>query len=332
MGDMLRNICVARGDALADLLLRDAQLVNVFSGEILRTNVALSGATVAGIGDDYTEAEQVLDLKGRYLTPGLIDAHVHLESSLVSVPEYARAVVPHGTTSVVSDPHEIANVLGVAGIEYMLRASESIPLNVYLMASSCVPATHLESAGGLLTDSDIAYLLSQDRVIGLAEMMNVPGVLYQLPDVTEKLIVARNRLAVIDGHSPQLTGRDLNAYLSVGIGSDHECTSAAEAEEKLRLGMHIMIREGSAARNLEQLLPVVNERTARRCMFVSDDRHPEELILEGHMNSILRKAVSLDLNPVTAIQMATINPAEYFGLVGQGSIAPGNRRWAARWP
>jgi adenine deaminase len=315
-------IAVARGEEPADLLLKNARLVNVLSGEIHPANVAIYSGLVAGWGD-YRKARQTKDLGGRFVCPGLLDAHVHLESAMVQPSEFARAVVPRGTTAVVCDPHEIANVLGLAGVRYILNASEGLPLGVYVMAPSCVPATHLESAGAELTADDIQELWAHPRVIGLAEMMNYPGVLYRVPSVLEKIRIAGNR--PIDGHAPGLSGLDLNAYIAAGVHSDHECTTLEEAREKLQRGMHILIREGTTARNLHTLLPLVTPQNARQCHFCTDDRHPDTLLREGHVDDIVRKAIAWGLDPITAIQMATLNTAEYFGLRGVGAIASGYR-------
>ncbi|MDI6703623.1 MAG: adenine deaminase [bacterium] len=319
----IKRIDVARGKAKGDVLLKNARLVNVFSGEIYRTNVVLSDGMIAGIGQEYDSSKEVYDLDGKYLTPGLFDAHVHLESSLISPSEYAKAVIPHGTTSVIIDPHEIANVLGLKGIEYMLNSTSTLPLTVYIMVPSCVPATNLETGGATLTSQEICKILKDSRVLGLAELMNVPGVLNKIPQVLRKVIVTQKSGKIIDGHSPLLTGRDLNAYTCVGITSDHECTEVSEAREKIRLGMRIMIREGGAAKNLEALLPMVTDLNYRWCMFVSDDLHPEEMVSSGHMDRILRKAVALGVSPIKAVQMATINPCEYFGIKRKGGVAPG---------
>ena len=314
-------IAAARGDEPADLLLKNARLVNVFSGEVHAADVALADGRVLGWGD-YA-ARHTVDLEGRFLCPGLIDAHVHLESSMVRPAEFARAVVPHGTTAVVCDPHEIANVLGLDGVRYILEASEGLPLRVFVMAPSCVPATHMETAGAELTAADIETLWGYERVIGLAEMMNFPGVLFRVPTVLEKLRIAGQR--PIDGHAPGLVGLDLNAYAAAGVRSDHESTELDEAREKLRRGMHVMIREGTTARNLAALLPLVTAANARYCHFCTDDRHPDTLLSEGHIDDVVRKAIAGGLDPVTAIQMATINTAEYFGLRHLGAVAPGYR-------
>ncbi len=316
------RIRVALGEEPADLVLRNARLVNVFSGEVHPADVALHAGRVVGIGD-YSGREEI-DLQGHYLCPGFIDGHVHLESAMVHPAEFARAVVPRGTTTVVADPHEIANVMGVAGVRYMIEATAGLPLNVYLMAPSCVPASPLETAGASLGPADLADLFQEERVLGLAEMMNFPGVLRRVPEVLEKLRVAGGR--PVDGHAPGLTGKELCAYIAAGIGSDHECTNLAEALEKLRLGMAIMIREGSTAHNLEDLLPLIMPGNASACFFVSDDRHPADLLVRGHMDAILRQAQPQELlPPVTLVQMATINPARYFRLRDLGAVAPGYR-------
>lgn len=314
-------IAVARGEEPADLVLKNAQLVNVLSGEIHPADIGIYDGRVLGFGD--YGARQVVDLAGRFVCPGLMDAHVHIESSMVQPAEFARAVLPHGTTSVISDPHEITNVLGLDGVRYMLEASEGLPLSVYVMAPSCVPATHMETSGAELTAVDLEELMPHERVLGLAELMNFPGVLYRVPEVLKKIEVAAGR--PIDGHAPGLSGLDLNAYVAAGVGSDHECTELDEAHEKLRRGMHIMIREGTTARNLHTLLPLVTPANAHLCHFCTDDRHPYTLLEEGHIDDIVRKAIAWGLDPVMAIQMATINTAEYFCLQNVGAVAPGYR-------
>jgi adenine deaminase len=314
-------IAVARGEETADLLLKNAQLVNVLSGEIHPADIGIYDGRVIGFGQYH--ARHVVDLGGRLVCPGLMDAHVHIESSMVQPAEFARAVVPHGTTSVICDPHEIANVLGMDGVRYMLDASEGLPLSVYVMAPSCVPATHMETAGAELNAAELEELMAQERVLGLAELMNFPGVLFRVPAVLQKIEVAAGR--PIDGHAPGLSGLDLNAYVAAGVRSDHECTELDEAREKLRRGMHIMIREGTTARNLHTLLPLVTPANSRLCHFCTDDRHPHTLLVEGHIDDIVRKAIAWGLDPVTAIQMATINTADYFGLQNVGAVAPGYR-------
>jgi adenine deaminase len=316
--DLIR---VASGEGEADLLIANGRVVDVFSGEIERKDVAIYKGRVVGFGD--YRAKKVIDVGGDFLCPGLIDGHVHVESSMVTLPEFARAVVPHGTTSVVIDPHEIANVLGQRGIRFMAESAKGVPLNVFIMIPSCVPATAMETSGAVLKAKDIASLLKQPWAIGLAEVMNFPGVILRDPDVLRKIEAAGEKR--IDGHAPMLSGKGLSAYLVAGIRSDHECTTLQEAKEKLKNGMWIMVREGTAARNLEDLLPLVTPTNARRFFFVTDDRHPRELLQEGHIDAVVRKAIRLGLDPVLAIQMATLNAAEYFRLDDLGAIAPGYR-------
>ncbi len=316
---------VARGDEPADLRIQNGQVVDVFTGEVRRADVVVKDGVIAGVGTGFGKARKVLDISGQYLAPGFIDGHIHIESSLLPVHEFARLVLAHGTTAVVADPHEIANVLGTKGVKYMLRASERLPLDVFLMVPSCVPATDVETSGARLGVSDVVSLLKLERVLGLAEMMNFPGVVFGDEAVLGKLLAAKRAGRAIDGHAPGVVGRWLQAYAGAGVGSDHECVGREEATAKLRAGMRLMVREGSAARNLTALLPVVNDFNRRRCMFVTDDKHPEELLRDGHLDAILRKAVLLGMSPVAAIQMVTLNPAEYFGLEDRGAVAPGRR-------
>jgi len=313
-------IQVARGEKPADLLLTGGKVINTLSGEILEQDVAISGDTIAGVGTGY-QAEETIDLKGAYLSPGFIDGHIHIESSMVEIPEFARAVVPLGTTTVITDPHEIANVLGYDGIRYMLESSKYNPLNVYFMMPSCVPSTDMETAGSELRAFDMLPFLKEKWVLGMGEMMNYPGVLERDPEVLDKLKVSKNKR--LDGHAPGLSGQDLCAYIASGIHSDHECTTAEEALEKIRLGMFVMVREGTAARNLEQLLPAISSVNSRRFFFCSDDRHPTTLIEEGHINAIVKKALHLGLDPVMALRVATINSTEYYQLNNLGAVAPG---------
>jgi adenine deaminase len=314
-------IAAARGEIEADLLLAGGMLANVLSGEVYRADVAVHRGQVVGF--ECSSAREVLELDGQIIAPGFIDGHVHIESSMASVPEYARAVVPRGTTAVVADPHEIANVWGMAGIRYILDSSKDLPLDVYVMLPSCVPATDLETAGASLKAEDLAPMMQEDRVLGLAEVMNYPGVLFRNPEVMSKLALAEGR--PVDGHAPGLSGRDLSAYISACIGSDHECTTIDEAREKLRSGMHIMLREGSAAKNLRDLLPLVTSANASRFLFVSDDRHPADLLGQGHIDFMVRTAVELGLEPVIALKIASYNAAQYFGLHHLGATMPGYR-------
>ncbi|MFA6435231.1 MAG: adenine deaminase [Elusimicrobiales bacterium] len=313
------TIEISGGGKRVDLLLKNARVINTFSGDIHKTHVAVHKGKIVGFGV-YT-AKQTIDLKGAYLSPGFIDGHVHIESSMVKIPEFARVVLPHGTTSAVIDPHEIANVLGLDGIKYMLASSLNSVLGVYVMLPSCVPATRLETAGAELTAHDLALLLNDERVLGIGEMMNYPGVIFRDEEVLRKIAIAKNK--VIDGHAPMLKDKQLYAYISAGIRSDHECTDVDEAREKLRAGMYIMIREGTAAKNLKGLLPLVNSENSRKFVFVTDDRHLEDIFRQGHIDYLVRTAIQLGVEPIRAIQMATINTAEYFGIKNLGAIVPG---------
>jgi len=316
-------ITCARGEKPVDLLLANARMVNVFSGEIVEGNIAIAGKWIVGMGN-YSAAV-VEDMDGRFAAPGFIDPHVHIESSMMNVSRFARAVVPHGTTTVIADPHEIANVMGIPGIEYMLKSSEDQPMNVFYTLPSCVPATDMETAGARLEAADMIHLMSRNEIRGLGEVMNYPGVIYGDPQVLAKIELARQGHKRIEGHAPGLGGKQLNAYLAGGISSDHECTSLDEAREKLMAGMHIFIRQGSQAKNLHDLLALINFRTAHRLMWCTDDRDPHDLISEGHIDSIVRQAIRAGVDPVTAITMATLHPASYFGLHHLGAIAPGRQ-------
>jgi adenine deaminase len=316
-------IDVAKGNTPADLLLKGARVVNVFSGEILTTNIAVKDGLIAGLGD-YRQGLEVLNLAGKYVIPGLIDAHFHIESSMLTPSAFAAVAVPHGTTAVVADPHEIVNVSGLEGFRFMVEASRGLPLDIFYMVPSCVPATPLETSGAEISPEDLRQAMAlHPRSPGLAEFMNFPGVCSKSPDVLAKIRTALEHGCLIDGHSPLLGGRDLNAYLSTGILTDHECTSAAEALEKMRLGMRIIIREGSAAKNLAALLPIVTDHNYQNIFFCCDDRHPADLMAEGQIDHVLRKAVGSGLDPVRAVQMATLHPARHYNLRGLGGIAPG---------
>ena len=318
--ELKQLIRVARGQAPADLVLANGRIINTFNGDVEAGNVAIYRGRIAGIGD-YTEAAQTVDLAGRYVAPGLINGHTHVESSMLHITQYARAVVPRGTAAVVTDLHEITNVCGLAGARQVLRIAEGLPLDVFFMVPSCVPATLLESSGARVTAGDVQYALGWKNSIGLGEVMDFPAVLQGHSGMLLKLALARGR--AIDGHAVGLHGRDLNAYLAGGIASDHECTTLEEAEEKLARGMWIMIREGSSEKNLADLLPIVNDRTFHRCLLVVDDRSCGDLLRDGDIDGVVRKAIRLGLDPVRAIQMATINPAQYFHLDGLGAVAPG---------
>ena len=319
--DLKRRVDVAMGRENADLLLQGGRLVDVFSGTVRETDIAISGGRIVGFG--VCPARRTIDIAGRFVSPGFMDGHVHMESSMVTPAQYARATIPHGTTAVVADPHEIANVMGSKGIEWLVRAARNNPLHVFVMVPSCVPATSMETSGASLSAVDMEALIDKPWVLGIGEMMNFPAVTAGASHVLRKLTVSHGKR--IDGHAPGLSGKTLHAYVASGITSDHECTTLDEAREKLANGMIIMIREGSSARNLADLLPLVTPENARRFLLVSDDRDPHDLSHEGHMDAILRKAVRLGLNPITALRMATLNPAEYFGLHDMGAIAPGYR-------
>ena len=311
----------ARGEEPADLLLENARVVNVLSGEIVETHVATVRSRIVGLGE--YDAKQKIDLEGAYLAPGLIDAHVHIESSLVTPAEYAGAVVPSGTTTVVTDPHEIANVLGLDGIRFMFENAKRGPLSMYVMASSCVPATDMETNGANLRSYDLASFKADPWVLGLAEVMNFPGVVYGDSEVMEKLEGFAD--LVIDGHCPGLSGKELSAYVAAGCQSDHECTSVEEALEKLRLGLTIFIREATNAHNLKKLLPLVTPSNHHRICFCTDDRQPADLLDQGHIDFMVRTAIEHGIEPIMALRMATWNTADYFRLRDRGAITPGRR-------
>lgn len=311
----------ATGEIPCDLVFKNGQVVNMFSGEILEQDLGIVQGRIAGLGT-YSGHHHI-DLKGQYLIPGFIDGHIHIESSMLSPFQFAQAVLPRGTTAVVCDPHEIANVLGMQGVIYMLHDGGETPLDIFVMAPSCVPATDMETSGAILSASDIEQLLDQSGVLGLAEMMNFPGTIGGSPEILKKLQTTLERNLPIDGHAPGVSGNRLQAYCAAGISSDHECTTLEEAREKLRAGMYIFIREGSTAKNLEALLPLVTEATIDRFLLVSDDRHPDDLLHVGHLDHILRQAVAFGLDPILALKMVTINPARRFNLTMRGALAPG---------
>jgi len=318
--DLKELISVARGEIPADLLLKNARIVNTFIGEIEQADVAIYGDRIAGVGD-YGKAKDIIDLQGRFLAPGLINGHTHIESSMLHPARYAQAVVPRGTLAVVTDLHEIANVCGSEGIKFVTDLARKLPLDMLFMAPSCVPATHLETSGARISSREVKRILAHPKIIGLGEMMNFPGVVSGDEEVLKKISASKGR--VIDGHAPGLAGKELNAYLSAGILSDHESTTPEEGKEKLRRGMYLMIREGSSEKNLDALLPLVTENTYKRCFFVVDDRNCSDLLREGDIDAVVRKAIDRGLEPVRAIQMATINAAEYFRLYDRGGIGPG---------
>ena len=314
------RLAAARGDVAADLVLRNGQLVNVISGEIYRADIVIHDRHVVALGAGYAARREV-ELGGMYVAPGLIDAHVHIESSLVTPPEFARAVLPHGVTTVVTDPHEIANVLGLEGMRYILERAKRLPLNMYVMASSCVPATDMETSGARLEAEDLAQLLDHPWVLGLAELMNYPAVAQGDESMLDK--IARFKHRALDGHAPDMSGEMLNAYVAAGVQSEHECTTMAEAREKLRLGLTIFIREGTTTRNLKPLLPLITAENHAEICFCTDDRIPADLIDEGSIDHMLRVAIAEGVDPLMAIRMGSYNTARHFGLKKHGAVAPG---------
>ena len=315
-----RVINTARGLEKVDLVIRDASIVNVFTDEIYKADIAITDGIIVGVGKGY-QGNKEINGEGKYVSPSFIDGHVHLESAMLLPSEYAKLVVPSGTTTVITDPHEISNVLGLHGISFIKNAVEGLPMDVYCMLPSCVPATSFETSGFDLQSYDLSMLIDRPWILGLAEMMNFTGVLNNDPVVMSKIDLAKRFNKRIDGHAPQLTGKDLCAYAAVGVSSDHECTTPEEALEKLRLGMYVMIREGTAAKDLKALIPVLLKQNTDKCIFVTDDRHPHDL--KTHINGMVKTCVEAGLSPVKAIRIASLNAAEYFGLKNLGAIAPG---------
>src|SRR4051794_36550612 len=322
MRHIQHKLRVARGEEPAELLFKNARLVNVLSGEIHEANVAVDDGRVIGFGD--YKARETIDIAGAFLAPSLIDGHFHVESTMVTIPEFARAVVPHGTGAMVIDPHEYANVLGMDGIRYVLESSKNLPIDFFIMLPSCIPATHLETSGARLHATDLAEMIHDERIAGVAELMNYPGVFLGMESELAKIRAGKGKL--IDGHAPGLRGRNLNAYALAGVRSDHESTELEEAREKLRLGLHLLVREGSTERNLEHIIALVTPANSANCSFATDDKLPGDLVNEGHIDHSIRKAIALGVPPITAIQMGTINTARYYRLKNQGAIAP--RYWA----
>ncbi|MEH7481432.1 adenine deaminase [Neobacillus drentensis] len=316
-----RRISVASKREPADTVIKNGKIIDVFNGEIIEGDLAIVEGYFAGIGD--YEGNRVIDANGRYISPAFIDGHVHIESSMVTPNEFAKVLLPHGVTTIIADPHEIANVLGTEGIQYMLDSSEDLPFDFFFMLPSCVPATEFENSGATLNAKDLKPFYQQPRVLGLAEVMNFPAVYKAEDDMLEKILTAKQSGKKIDGHAAGLSANDLNVYLAAGIRTDHESTTAEEAKERLRRGMYLMIREGTVAKDLQQLIPIVNERNARRCLFVTDDKHLDDLIHDGSIDHNVRLAIASGISSITAIQMATINAAECFGLEAKGAIAPG---------
>ena len=324
MYELQRRIQIARGAIPADLVLLNAQLVNVCSGECYPADVAIADGFVVGVsapGEGYRGLKE-RDLQGRWLAPGLIDGHMHIESTMLVLSEFAKIVTPRGVTSVMLDPHEFANVMGVAGIRYVLESGRGLPLSAYVLISSCVPASSFESPYRVLIADDLLPLLDEKQVLGLAEMMNMPGILQGDEQLLAKIVATQKHGLVVDGHAPGLNGRDLCAYAISGVMSDHECSTFEEARQRIRQGMWLMIREGSAARNLDTLLPLVKELHPPRVFFVTDDRDPQDLTTRGHIDSMVRRAIEMGLDPVEAIRLASYNTAQYFRLYDRGAVAP----------
>ncbi|MEH7095407.1 adenine deaminase [Neobacillus vireti] len=316
-----RRISVASGNELADTVIKNGKLIDVFNGEIIEADIAIVDGYFAGIGE-YS-GKNIIDASGSYVSPAFIDGHVHIESSTVTAGEFAKVLLLHGVTTVIADPHEIANVAGAAGLQYMLDSTEDLPFDFYFTLPSCVPATAFEHSGAILMAEDLKPFYQHPRVLGLAEVMNYPAVVNKDPDMIQKISDAKNLGKKIDGHAAGLKANDLNVYMSAGIRTDHESTTANEARERLRRGMYLMIRQGTVAKDLHQLISVVNEHNARRCLFVTDDKHLDDLVQEGSIDHNVRLAIASGLSPLTAIQMASINAAECFGLEDKGAIAPG---------
>ncbi len=309
----------ARGLKPVDKLFTNLKMINTFSGEIYETQIAVANGRFAGFGD--YDAKEIIDLEGAYVAPGLIDAHIHIESTLLSISNFAKAVVPLGTTSIIADPHEFANVLGIKGIDYLLDPPEDLPLDIYVMAPSCVPATGFETSGAVISAKDLKMIIDHPNLVGLAEVMNYPGVIFEDPELLKKIDLFRGR--PIDGHAPMVCGKDLATYIASGISSEHEATNIEEAKQKLRMGMHIHLREGSTEKNLRTLLPLVNAKNASNFSFATDDRHPASLINEGHIDNNLRLAIENGLDPVLAFQIASTNTARFYNLPYAGAFVPG---------
>lgn len=316
-----QQIAAGRSIVIADLVLKNARIINVFTNEIEKADVAISGGKIVGIGTYNGKSE--VDLHGHYVCPGLIDGHIHIESSLLCGPAFEQAVLPHGTTAVITDPHEISNVAGTDGLDFMLETTKDLTLSVYFMLPSCVPATDLDESGAVLDAEQLRPYYRYPRVLGLAEMMNSYGTVRGDAKILQKICDCTNAGKIVDGHAPFLSGKDLNAYIIAGVLSDHECSTIEEAMEKLRRGQYIMIREGTAAKNMAALLPLFREPYCNRCMLVTDDKHPGDLLRGGHIDANIRKAIAAGVDPAVAVKMATLIPAQYFGLKQHGAVAPG---------
>ena len=321
METLKQQILTAKGDVRAELVLKNARVINVFTNEIEQADVAIRQGVILGVGHYTGETE--LDLQGKYVCPGLVDGHIHIESSMLCGPAFEQAVLPHGTTAVVTDPHEISNVAGTAGLDFMLETTKDLALSVYFMLPSCVPATGLDESGAVLEAEQLRPYYQQPRVLGLAELMNSYGTVRADEKILQKICDCTAAGKRIDGHAPFLSGEELNAYVVAGVQSDHECSELHEAMEKLRRGQYIMVREGTAAQNMESLLPLFREPYCSRCMLVTDDKHPGDLLQGGHIDYIIRKAIAAGVDPVVAVRMGTLVPCQYFGLAHSGAVAPG---------
>ena len=320
--DVLKNrIAAGRGDVCADLVLKNARVINVFTNEIETADIAISGNYIVGVGE-YRGRKEV-DLRGSYVCPGLIDGHIHIESSMLCGTAFEQAVLPHGTTAIITDPHEISNVAGLDGLEFMLETTKDLTLSVYFMLPSCVPATDLDESGAVLDAEQLRPYYRHPRVLGLAELMNAYGTVRCDPKVLQKICDCKKAGKIVDGHAPLLYDKDLNAYIVAGVQSDHECSNIEEAMDKLRRGQYIMIREGTAAKNMDALMPLFQEPYCSRCMLVTDDKHPDDLLHSGHIDYNIRKAIQAGAAPTIAVKMATLIPAQYFGLKQHGAVAPG---------
>lgn len=316
----LRNLIIkAKGDKKSQLILKNANIINVFTAEIINGDIAIDSGKIVGIGKYQGEVE--IDLEGKYVSPGFIDSHVHIESSMSTPTEFAKAIVPRGVTTIISDPHEIANIKGLEGIRYMIEDSEKTPLDVYVMLPSCVPSTSFENTGAILEAEDLKELIENKFVLGLGEMMNYPGLISLDEKILDKLVLGKDM--IIDGHGPMIKDKELNAYVAAGVKTEHEASTVEEVIDRLRLGMYILVREGSAARDLRNIISAVNKDNLRRFLFCTDDKHPEDLIKEGSIDFNIKLAIKAGVEPIDAIRMATINSAECYGLKNKGAIAPG---------
>ncbi|MTI70388.1 MAG: adenine deaminase [Firmicutes bacterium] len=314
-------IDLAAGRKVSELVLKNCKIINVFSHEIIEGDIAINKGKIVGIGE--YEGEEEINMNGKFVSPGLIDSHVHIESSMVTPTQFARTIIPRGTTTIIADPHEIGNVCGLDGIQFMLDSSKEIPLDVYFMLPSCVPATNFENSGAVLEADSLEKMIDNERILGLGELMDYPSTINADEKILSKIEIAKKRDKLIDGHGPGINDKELNSYVTAGVRTEHECSTVEEMIDRLRLGMYIAIREGSAARNLEDLIRGVNKENLRRCIFCTDDRHPEDIINDGHIDNNLKLSIKNGIDPISAIKMATINAAECYNLKNKGAIAPG---------